>query len=38
MLRWMQEVTADEARFARVNYIGGGIVLACIVAMIVVLT
>jgi len=38
MLRWMQEVTADEARFARVNYIGGGIVLVCIVAMIVVLT
>lgn len=36
MLRWMQEVTADEARFARVNYVLGGLMLIGVVAMFVV--
>lgn len=37
MLRWMQEVTADEARFARVNHILCGLMLASVTAMLVVL-
>lgn len=37
MLRWMQEVTADETRFARVNYILGGLMPAGVIAMFVVI-
>lgn len=36
MLRWMQEVTADEARFARVNHILCGLMLAGVTPMFVV--
>lgn len=36
MLHWMQKVTADEARFARVNCVLGGLMLAGVIAMFVV--
>lgn len=36
MLRWMQEITADEARFATVNYISGGLMLVGVIGLFVV--
>ena len=36
MSHWMQEVTADEGRFARVNYVLGGLILASVISMFVV--
>jgi len=37
MLRWMQKVTADEATFARVNLVLGGLMLAGVIAMFIIL-